>query len=120
MDHRPALGRSGEDLAVSMLTKLGFEVVARNVRGSCGELDIVARKDGLIVFCEVKTRRSGRFGAPAEAVGYAKQQRIRRLAGEWLSSHRPCVSEVRFDVVSVLAERDVGGSAQVTHIPGAF
>lgn len=117
MDGRPALGRSGEDLAAAELTSLGFEVVARNVRGSCGELDIVARRGGLLVFCEVKTRRSDRWGMPAEAVGYPKQQRIRRLAGEWLTAQRPRVSEVRFDVVSIVAD---GGTAEVTHIPGAF
>ena len=117
MDERPAVGRRGEDLAASELTSRGFEVVARNVRGSCGELDIIARRGNLLVFCEVKTRRSDRFGMPAEAVAYPKQQRIRRLAGEWLRAHRPRVSEVRFDVVSVVA---AGGKAEVTHIPGAF
>ena len=117
MDARPAMGRKGEDLAASELARLGFEVVARNVRGSCGELDIIARRGGLLVFCEVKTRRSDRFGIPAEAVGYPKQQRIRRLAGEWLDAHRPRASEVRFDVVSVVAD---GGRAEITHIPGAF
>ena len=117
MDGRQALGRSGEDLAAARLTSLGFEVVARNVRGSGGELDIVARRDGLIVFCEVKTRRSDRFGMPAEAVSYAKQQRIRRLAAEWLAAHRPRATDLRFDVVSVVSN---GQGDEVTHIPGAF
>ncbi|CAN5753222.1 YraN family protein [soil metagenome] len=117
MDQRATLGRTGEDLAASQLKSLGFDVLARNVRGSYGELDIVARRGSLVVFCEVKTRRSDRFGMPAEAVGYAKQQRIRRLAGEWLNAHRPRASEIRFDVVSVVGD---GDGAEVTHIPGAF
>jgi putative endonuclease len=81
-------------------------VLARNWRGKDGEVDLIAARDRLVVFCEVKTRASDRFGAPSEAVGWRKQQRLRRLAAIWLATeaHPPGVT-VRFDVASVLGTR---------------
>ena len=117
MDTRPALGRTGEDIAADHYRERGFTVVARNYRCPIGELDLVAVRCALLVFCEVKTRRTNRWGDPWEAVGSAKQRRIRRLAGHWLRDNRPGSVEIRFDVVSVVLE---GATAEVEHIPGAF
>lgn len=117
MDARPALGRSGEDAAVQLLEDKGFTIVERNFRCRAGELDVIARNGRTLVFCEVKTRRTDRWGDPSEAVGWRKQQRLRQLAALWLQAHRPGRVEVRFDVVSVIVgDRDV----YVTHIPDAF
>src|SRR4051812_22256366 len=118
MDRRSALGRAGEDEAERLYKRMGFEVLERNYRCSQGEIDLVARRGGLLVFCEVKTRRTDAFGLPAEAVGYVKQQRIKRLAGHWLATRRCRSSQIRFDVVSVLIPD--GAGAEVTHIPDAF
>ena len=85
---RREIGHRGEDLAAEWYEAHGYEVVARNWRCRAGELDIVARKGSELVFCEVKARSSGSFGLPAEAVGYAKQARVRRLAGMWLRAAR--------------------------------
>jgi len=76
--------------------------VDRNWRCSDGEVDLVVvrRRDRLVVFCEVKARRSGRFGSAAEAVGRDKQARLRRLAGRWLAEHRGGASGIRFDVAA--------------------
>jgi putative endonuclease len=74
----------------------------RNWRCRDGELDIVARYDGTIVFSEVKTRSSNAYGSPAEAVGIAKQRRIRRLALQWLRDRDIRAAELRFDVVAVI------------------
>ena len=65
----------------------GYEVVARNWRCREGELDIVARRGRLHVFCEVKSRSSDAFGVPAEAVGRPKRARLRRLAALWFAAH---------------------------------
>jgi putative endonuclease len=84
-------------------------VLDRNWRCRNGELDLVARLRGTLVFCEVKTRSGSCFGQPAEAVGPAKQARIRRLAARWLQEHRhrlgarPAV--LRFDVAAILDGR---------------
>lgn len=92
-------------------------MLSRNWRTRQGEIDLVVRREDLLVFCEVKTRSSVTFGEPFEAVTRAKQMRLRRLAAEWLrSSYRSSRSggyELRFDVASVR-----GSSVEV--MEGAF
>ena len=94
-------GRWGEDLAAHWYVSHGYRVVARNWRCPSGELDLVVRCRRLIVVVEVKARRTDAFGPAAAAVGPAKQQRIRRLAAEWLATTGTAGVEVRFDVVAV-------------------
>ena len=96
-----ARGRWGEDLAARHYRRLGYRVVDRNWQAEGGELDLVVRRGGLIVFCEVKARRTDRFGPPAGAVDPAKQRRIRRLAVEWLETHGSRGADIRFDVVAI-------------------
>lgn len=118
MDARLGLGRCGEDLACDLYAGLGFEVVDRNWRCRSGEIDVIVRRGDLVVFCEVKTRRSGRFGGPVAAVGAEKQRRLRRLAAGWLAERRPGRVRVRFDVVSVIVRS--AGTPEVMHLPDAF
>lgn len=116
MHERARLGREGEAAAAQMYEREGF-AVSRNYRAGRVEVDLVASRPGLVVFCEVKTRGSDTWGMPAEAVGYQKQARIRRAAVSWLAEHRVGSVEVRFDVVSAIV-RD--GRIYLTHIPNAF
>jgi putative endonuclease len=97
------LGASGEELVVGWYEARGYRVVDRNWRCPRGELDIVACRGALVVFCEVKTRTSDAFGVPAEAVTRTKQTRLRRLGAQWLEQAGRGVGEIRFDVASVLA-----------------
>ncbi len=99
---RIALGRAVEERAAAWYRANGYDVVDRNWRCRDGEVDIVAvrRRDRLVVFCEVKARRSTRFGTAAEAVGRNKQARVRRLAAAWLSGHRGRGAGIRFDVAA--------------------
>jgi len=117
MDTRRTLGAMGESLAADLYRKLGFTIVDRNWRCRSGELDLVVACGDLLIFCEVKTRRTDFFGSPAEAVGYAKQARLRRLAAAWMSEHNAGWKNVRFDVVSVLIGET---EPQITHLPNAF
>ena len=117
MHARTLFGREGEDAASAFYRDLGYEVVERNYRSGRGEIDLVARRGETLVFCEVKSRRSDRWGAPAEAVDGLKQARLRKLAAAWMAERRPGYAEVRFDVVSVIV-RD--GKTDVNHIPDAF
>jgi putative endonuclease len=111
---RRALGVSGEDLAAAWYQTRGYAVLARNWRTREGEIDLVVERRRDLVFCEVKTRTSGAFGAPAEAVSATKQARIRRLAASWMRSGvGPAPRSVRFDVASVM-----GGAVEV--LEGAF
>lgn len=99
---RIAFGRAVEERAAGWYLGHGYEVVDRNWRCSEGEVDLVAvrRRDRLVVFCEVKARRSGRFGSAAAAVGRDKQARLRRLAARWLAEHAVRAAGVRFDVAA--------------------
>ena len=110
---RRELGRTGEDAVAAWYEANGYIVVERNWRRREGELDLIVRKGRNYVFCEVKTRTSDLFGAPQEAVGRLKQNRIRHLAAEWLTHATVRAVGIRFDVASVL-----GGQVEV--LEGAF
>ncbi len=107
---RQALGRHGEDIAQQWYVDRGYQVVARNWRTSSGELDLVLAGEHQLVFCEVKTRSSDRFGSGFEAVTADKQRRICGLAMEFLREARDegvslgsATRNLRFDVVSIVA-----------------
>jgi putative endonuclease len=114
---RRALGDAGEDLAAAALKKQGYKILERNYITPLGEIDLVARQGKVVVFVEVKTRSTDRFGAPQEAVHPAKQRRLRRLADYYLKQKRLGEVPVRFDVVGItLAD----GGPQVEIIQDAF
>jgi len=113
-----AVGAYGERAATRTLVAAGLLILARNWQCAEGEIDIIALDGDTIVFCEVKTRRGGDYGIPAEAVNPAKVRRLRRLAARWLAEHPTVRGEVRFDVVSVLVPRR--GGPIVEHLRGAF
>lgn len=95
------LGRSGEERVARRYEAHGYVVLERNWRTRRGEVDLILGREGSIVFCEVKTRTSTRFGTGAEAVGWRKQRRLRQLGAEYLATHGSFVPEVRFDVAWV-------------------
>ncbi len=101
MDARRIVGDAGEAAVAAWYEAQGYAILDRNWRVREGELDIVARRDATVVFCEVKTRRSDAYGAPAEAVTARKQVRIRRLALAWLAAHDVRAPSLRFDVAAV-------------------
>jgi putative endonuclease len=110
---RLALGGSGERAVARWYVERGGRVLDRNWRCRNGELDLVVEVGRTVVFCEVKARSSSRYGQGFEAVTYAKQQRLRRLALLWLSTRQEGFASLRFDVASV-----DGGT--VTVIEAAF
>jgi putative endonuclease len=114
---RRVVGDAGEDAVASWYIAAGFSVLDRNWRVRGGEIDVIARRGTTLVFCEVKTRRSDRFGTPAEAVTAQKQARIRGVAREWLAAHRVRADLLRFDVAAV---RPNGRGWDVDVIEGAF
>jgi len=101
---RSALGRSGEDAAGAAYVRRGYRVLARNWRCRLGELDLVLERRGVLVFCEVKTRRAGPFGGGYEAVGWRKRTKLRALAEAFLQETGFRPGAVRFDVASVSAD----------------
>jgi len=99
---RLSLGRLGEDAACRELARRGYAILARRFRTRYGEIDIVARDGPTVVFVEVKTRSSTRFGAPAEAVTGRKQAKVALMASEYLLRRDLRAVPCRFDVVAIL------------------
>jgi putative endonuclease len=105
-------GRLAETLAATWLRLRGYRIVGRNVRVAGREVDVVARRGTMLVVCEVKARRSGSRGAPAEAVDPRKMRRLAE-AGEMLLASHPGAERLRFDVITV-------DGLRIRHIPAAF
>lgn len=117
MDDRLSLGAAGEDAALDRYVALGYRLVARNWRCRIGELDLVVERDGVLVICEVKTRRGARFGAGWEAVNGRKRAKLRAVTEAFVLTSRARPRGIRFDVASVTA---AGRSAQVELFEDAF
>ncbi len=114
---RISLGRQGEEIAANYLQQQGYEILARNYRCRYGELDIICRKNKLIVFVEVKTRRSDLFGSPEEAITKSKIEHIKKAALFYLAENRTFWRETRFDVVTIMMKAD---RPDINHIEAAF
>lgn len=98
---RQRLARRGETLAAWWLRLQGFVIEARNWHGGHGEIDLVARRRGVRVFVEVKTRGGELAGAPEEAVDRRKQEQLVRLARVYLASRHLGDVPCRFDVIAI-------------------
>jgi putative endonuclease len=118
MSHRQVVGTLGEQAAATSLENLGYQILHRNYRVRGGELDIVCENNGILVFCEVKTRTSTQFGLPEEAITFAKRKRLRRLALEYLQREGRRARALRFDVISVAMNN--GRVAELRHLVNAF
>ena len=119
---RLELGELGELLARDMLEEKGFTIVSQNYRCKIGEIDLIYMTEKLLVFGEVKCRKSLVFGIPAESVTQKKIRHIRRVAS-WYLSQKMCIYrlyndfDMRFDIVEVVF---VGDEYEINHIENAF
>lgn len=111
------LGDAGEELAVKHLRKIGYKILERNFRTRSGEIDIIAKHKGQIVFAEVKTRQNRRFGHPKLAVTTNKQRKISMVALTYLKKHYSLQTRARFDVVTVQSSQN---GPIIDIIPNAF
>ena len=119
MDQRKKIGRMGEEVAATYLRQNGYQILARNWSTRLGEIDLIAKKQQEIVFVEVRTTRGLRFGYGFQSVDVRKQQRVRRLAMQYIQQHKLGHLPIRFDVISVLMNRE-DQVLQLDHIPNAF
>ena len=99
---RQQLGTRGEQLAATALIAAGYRIIMPDVRLHSGQIDLVAEEGGDIVFVEVKTRRAGGYGTPAEAVNAAKQRHLIAAAQEYLMQQNLLDLSWQIDVVSIL------------------
>jgi putative endonuclease len=95
------IGSRGEDVAEDVYRRRGYRVVARNWRCRLGELDLVVERGGVLVFCEVKSRRQSVFGGGFEAVTWRKRAKLRAVAEAFLQATGSRPQAIRFDVASV-------------------
>ena len=111
------LGRKGESLAKTFLEGLGYEILDENWTHGKAEIDLVAYKDKVIIFAEVKTRTGNSFGEPEDFVDNRKQKLLAEAADEYiyLMDHQ---GEVRFDIISVLFDKNANYTLK--HIEDAF
>ncbi len=98
---RRRLGDFGERLALQHLKAHGYRIRDRNFRTREGELDIVAERDGVLVFLEVRTRRGQAMGTAAESVTPAKQRRLIALAQAYAQTHEDLPPQHRIDVITL-------------------
>ena len=113
-------GRAAERLAAVYLQQQAYRIIAVNQRVGRGEIDIIARRAGVLAFVEVKARRTRTCGAPEDAVTPRKRRQIARLAALWLGSHPRYltgVSDVRFDIIAVDA---LEWPPRIRHLRAAF
>lgn len=110
-------GRRGEDLAARLLHEKGYELVARNYRMGRGEVDLIVKKDGLLVFVEVKTRTNLTFGHPEEAVSRRKAALVIQAADNYIFA-TDWRGNIRFDIVAVVFSRD--REPEMAHFEDAF
>ncbi|MEW5798022.1 MAG: YraN family protein [Bacteroidota bacterium] len=96
------IGDLGETVAENFLRQQGYTIIEKNFYYQHGEIDIVAKDGDTLVFIEVKSRRSERFGTPEESVTPKKQELLRRTAEGYVASKNLPDTDCRFDVVSVI------------------
>ncbi|MGO4948875.1 YraN family protein [Paenibacillus sp. DRB1-1] len=117
-DQRKAKGAMGEEAAALFLENLGYRIIERNWRCRSGEIDLIAKQEHIIVFIEVRSRSSSKYGTPAESVTARKIAQVRQTAAVYLHMNGIGEAPIRFDMVSVQLTDE---KAVVTdHLIGAF
>jgi putative endonuclease len=113
------LGKTGELLAVKFLKQKGYQIIEQNYRSAWGEIDLIAQDGDVLVFVEVKTRRSLKFGVPQLAVTNSKQRKMSKAALEYLQEKDFFDYVCRFDVISIVFPPDPSEPI-IEHIENAF
>jgi putative endonuclease len=127
---KQTIGKKGEELALQFLIEKGFEKLATNFRagkgngiGSNGEIDIIVKKENVIHFIEVKTRKNDDFGNPEEFVSEAQANKISQTAELFLEKYEEELKQkfkgfIQFDIISILFEKDI--LKEILHLEDAF
>jgi putative endonuclease len=118
LDPRRLFGQEGEATAERYLCRKGYRIVAKNLRSSLGELDLVAEDGRALVFVEVKARRTGEYGGAIHAVHRRKQEKLIQLASQYLARHHLNNRTCRFDVI--LLQGTDTSAPRIEHIKNAF
>ena len=108
-------GKNGENIARTYLKKQGYKIIDSNYKTKIGEIDIIAIKDKILTFVEVKSRYDDTYGRPSEAVNTYKAKKIRDVATIFLMSNDIAYEGISFDIIEVFLS-----SEEINHIKSAF
>ena len=114
---RQRFGELGERIAARWLRRQGWRIVAHRFRSGRRDVDLIAEREGVVAFVEVKARRGSQFGDPVEAVTWRKQRELIRSASVWIDRFGAPGSSYRFDVVGVLVDSEL---VRIRHVENAF
>ena len=109
---RRETGMLGEKLASEFLQKNGYQILDTNYRCPDGEIDIITEHDDVLIFIEVRTKRSSRFGSPEESITPVKMERLRRVTAHYCQNHDNLPASWRIDVVAI----EMGNSGRISRI----
>ncbi len=117
------IGKKGEELALQFLIKKGFQKLEINFREGKGEIDIIVKKENVIHFVEVKTRKNNNFGNPESFVSEAQATKIAQTAEFFLEKYEEKINQefkgfIQFDIISILFEKDI--LKEIVHLEDAF
>lgn len=110
------LGKDGELIAFMVLQRDGYNILHTNWKYKKAEIDIIATKDNFLIFVEVKTRTSKKFGRPSDAID-KKKIALYQDAVEAFLEQSPSELEVRFDAINIIISKT---ETEIEHIPNAF
>lgn len=116
MGNNIAVGKKGEELAKQYLVSQGYNILNVNYKNHIGEIDIIAIKNEVISFIEVKTRTSLNYGYPYEAVNKKKQQKIIHTSMLYIKQRNIRDIQFSYDIIEVYLTRDI----KINHIDNAF
>ena len=102
MENKRSTGNKGEEIACNFLKKIGYKIVQRNYQFGHGEIDIVANDNDILVFVEVKYRKSLTYGPPELAISKSKQKQVRKTAEAYLYDKNIKDTSCRIDVIAIL------------------
>lgn len=102
MTYQKRIGKQGEQIALRFLEEKGYQILGSNYHTRFGEIDLIAQKDGVMVFVEVKTRTNTAFGLPEESVTLEKLAKIESAVLIWLQEHPDTRDDWRLDVIAIL------------------
>ena len=113
------IGSFGEALARDYLISKGYKILNMNFRNKLGEIDIICKKNNLLIFCEIKSRYSNSFGSPIESITCYKQKQIIKLSELYLISKKYYNFNVRYDIIEVIFNT-ITSSHIINHVQDAF
>lgn len=117
MKNKRSDGTKSEQIAEELLKEKGFKLICRNYRFGRGEIDLIFNDSDILVFVEVKSRRTDQYGEPEDAITISKRRQIRKVAEGYLWENNIENVECRFDVVTIKWENQ---KPIVKYIPNAF